>query len=99
MNPDTNCEPLSEITFFGSHCSLKMCSRYRLATPCDVIMVLHGMKYAFFENRSTVTNIMSLPFDVTRGPIRSTLIISHGADGISLGCSGAARGCLSGMFI
>jgi len=70
-----------------------------LATPCDVIVVLQGIKYAFFENQSTVTNIMSFPFNFTSGPIKSTLITSHGADGISLGCNGVARGCLSGLFI
>src|SRR6266576_2488016 len=99
MNPDTNWEPLSEMTFFGSPCSLKTCSRYKLATPCDIIVVLQGMKYVFLENRSTITSIISFPFDVTNGPIRSTLITSHGADGISLGCNGAARGCLSGLLI
>ena len=93
MKLDTNCEPRSDITFRGRPCSLNTCSLYKLATPCDVMVVLQGRKYAFFENRSTITRIVSFPFDVTSGPIRSTLIMAHGSEGISFGCNGAARGC------
>ena len=85
MKFEMNWGPQSDIIFSGRPCSLNTCSLYRLATPCDVIVVLQGRKYAFFENRSTITRIMSFPFDVTSGPIRSTLIIVHGSDGTSFG--------------
>ena len=98
MKLEMNWDPRSDITFRGRPCSLNTCSLYKFATPCDVIVVLHGRKYAFFENRSTITRIISFPFDVTKGPIRSTLIISHGSEGISFGWSGAARGCQSGLL-
>ena len=42
---------------------------------------------------------MSFPFDGVSGPMRSTLIISHGLLGISLGCSGAALGHCLGFAV
>jgi hypothetical protein len=46
-----------------------------------------------------ITRIISFPLEGTRGPIKSILIMAHGSEGISFGCSGAARGCLSGLLI
>ena len=99
MKLETNCGPRSDITFFGNPCSLKTLSRYNVATPCAVMVVLQGRKYAFFENRSTITKIVSFPFDDTSGPIRSTLIMAHGLVGILLGCNGAFFGCQFGLTV
>ena len=99
MKLETNCGPRLDITFFGNPCSLKTLSRYRVATPCAVIVVLQGRKYAFFENRSTITRIMSLPFEVTSGPMRSTLITAHGSVGTLFGCKGAFFGCRLGLTV
>ena len=99
MKFEMNCGPRSDITFFGNPCSLKTLSRYNVATPWAVIVVLHGRKYAFFENRSMITRIMSFPFDDINGPMRSILIIAHGSVGISLGRRGAFFGCQFGLTV
>ena len=93
MKLETNWVPWSDITFFGNPCSLKMLSQYNIVTPCAVIVVLQGRKYAFFENWSMITRIISFPFEGTSSPIRSTLIIAHGSVGISFGWRGAFQGC------
>ena len=99
MKLEMNCLPWSDMTFFGNPCSLKTLSQYNVAIPCAVIVVLQGRKYAFCENQSMITRIISFPLDGTSGPIRSTLIIVHGSVGISFGCSGACCGCQFGLTV
>ena len=88
MKDETNCGPLSEMTFLGVPWSLNMESRNIVATPFEVIESMTGKRCIILENQSTTTRIAFLPSDWGRGPIRSMEMISQGEDGISFGCRG-----------
>jgi hypothetical protein len=78
--------PLSDTMLFDAPCSFKMLSMYRSTSLCVSKVVFTGTKCATLVNRSTITQIESLPFCVRGRPtIKSMLISSHFHVGISSG--------------
>ena len=73
------------MTFFGSPCSEKTLSQYKVAIPLDVTVELLGRKNDFFVNQSMTTKMVSNPFDSGKGPIISMEIICQGPLGTSFG--------------
>ena len=71
-------------------CNFHMSFRYILATSLEEIEIVVTMSLIILENWSTTTKIVSLSFDLGRGPMMSILISFYGVFGVGNGCKGAA---------
>lgn len=87
MKDETNCGPRSDMIFQGVPWSLKMWSRYILATLRAVIVDETGNIWTIFKKVSMTMRMTSFPCDVRRGPMMSTEIISQRHSAILFGCN------------
>ena len=88
MTFDTNCGPLSDITFLGRPVRFHTYSMYSCDVSSAVMVLLHGANIVVLLRRSTTTSRESYPFDVGRSVIKSMVIISHIFMGTLLGFKG-----------
>jgi hypothetical protein len=100
QNLNVNCVPLSYTIFLGTPCKHTILVIYNYVSFSPLYVVLIGMKWATFKNRSTITQIESKPDCVVGNPtMKSMLISSHFHWGIFNGCKSPTWLCHSALTL
>jgi hypothetical protein len=87
MNVATKCGPLSETTTQGVPWCFQTSLKNRRAVPSAFMVVCIGIKCARLVRLSMMHIIVSYTWDSGSLTMESTLIVSHGASGVSEGWS------------
>jgi len=74
-----------------------MCLKKSLAVSSSLILVEQGINIPYFVNLSTMTRMLSKPFDSGNSRIKSIVIISKGWEGIGIGHKSPTGACHLGF--
>ena len=98
MNLLANWGPWLDTIFLGMPKKGKTFSLYKSATWGDIKVTEVGIAMTIFEKWSTIFRITSWPFEVGKGPMRSTKITSQGWLGGECECKAGEVGRCEVLF-
>ena len=75
-----------------------MCLKKSLAVSSSVILVEQGMKIPYLVNLSTMTRMLSNPFDFGSSGIKSIDMTSNGLVGMGIGHRSPTGACCLGFY-